>query len=142
MSVETKPAHYNEGAFQLSQEVLPEIQGIVAQALKVKGVDRAKDEKAYFKATRDIYRALVAAAAQQMLDDGASPQFILQRTGSSVQTGWELYLERHPEVKAKLEAEAIAKAKQAAFTVVSGGLSEEENGEDEENGEEGEENDF
>ncbi len=100
--------NYNPAAFALAVSLLSKVEALVSDTLKEQGVNREQDEKAYFQATRNLYRALVACATQRMLDDGATPQFVFERTGSSVQTGFELFLERHPEVKAKLEAEMAA----------------------------------
>jgi len=78
------------------------IKKMVDTALAAMEVDIKKDSKAYFKASRQIFKALVAAAAQRMLEDGANRQLL--RDTYSPEDAWGLFLELHPDIAAKVTA--------------------------------------
>lgn len=82
---------------------------MIDTTLKAMGVDLKKNPQAYYKGSRQVFKALMAAAAQRMLDDGANTR-LLQDTYNPLDA-WELYLTRHPDVAAKLQPKPPAKPK-------------------------------
>jgi hypothetical protein len=66
---------------------------------------------AYYAESRAVVAAIVAAAVQRMFEEGANYTLVKEATSKGVTEGWSLFLDAHPEVKAKIEAE---KAKEKA----------------------------
>jgi hypothetical protein len=79
------------------------VKTLVSTALKAMEVDIKKNPKAYYKASRQVFKALIAAAAQHILEDGGNRQLLADTY--SPEDAWTLYLARHPELAAKLAAQ-------------------------------------
>lgn len=80
------------------------ISKMIDTTLKAMEVDLKKNPQAYYRGSRQVFKALMAAAAQRMLEDGANTQ-LLQDTYNPLDA-WELYLTRHPDIAAKLNPKA------------------------------------
>jgi len=131
-------ADNNPKVLKIAKTLVADIKPMMDKALAALGVDLKKDEKEYYKTSRDLLRAVVACAAQKMMEDGANRSLVSQTirehaTGIS-EDAWALYLESHPEVMEKIKAEKAkateAEAKTAAnfkkanpLKVVQGGLN-------------------
>jgi hypothetical protein len=105
------------------------IKDLVDNALKMMKVGVNKDQKAYFKASRQVFKALAAAAAQRILEEGGN-QKLLEDTYSPADA-WALFLLRHPDIAAKLAAEKPGvplapgeKQKKLGLKLIEGGLPE------------------
>lgn len=83
------------------------IKNMVDTSLKAMGADFKKDPKKYYRASRQVFKAIVAAAAQRILEDGGNRK-LLEDTYSA-EDAWELFLELHPEIAAKIEPQAPPK---------------------------------
>jgi len=104
------------------------IKDLVDNALKMMKVDVKKDEKAYYKASRQVFKAIAAAAAQRILEEGGNKK-LLEDTYSP-NDAWVLFLSRHPDIAATMaaaEAKAAAKPggkqKKLGLKLLDGGLS-------------------
>lgn len=112
----------------IAKTVLPDVRTMVDAALKFQGVSLETDAPAYYKASRQVFRAFIACAAQRMLEDGAKRSLVRNTASSHAgEDGWELLLETHPEVKAKVQAELekLAAAKEeftSKFALMQGGV--------------------
>lgn len=84
----------------MAKGFLGDIGKMIDSALKELGVDLKKNPKAYYKSSRYVFKAIMAAAAQKMLDDGANTRLLADTYNPS--DAWELYLTRHPDIAAKL----------------------------------------
>jgi hypothetical protein len=94
------------------------IKNMFDTALKAMEVDIKKNPKAYYKASRMIFKALVAASAQRLLEDGANTKLLSDTYYP--RDAWELYLQLHPDIAAKLEPKPPPKPK-AKLQVIEGG---------------------
>lgn len=88
------------------------------------GVDKTKDQQAYYRASRYAFRGLVAAAAQRMFEDGADRKMVssLIDPYHIAEVGFEVFLDMHPEMKAKLMPEPKMPPAKHGFKVIDGGL--------------------
>ncbi len=107
-----------------------DLRTLVDDAIKLAGVDLKKDPKTNYKTSRMVFKAMMAAAAQRILEDGGN-QKLLEDTYST-EDAWSLYLLRNPEIAAKLEAQKpkappkpkTGKQKKLGLKLIEGGLSE------------------
>ena len=108
----------NKMAMEAAKELLPQVKALVDAYLVKLGADKAKDESAYFKASRYVFRGVVAAAAQRLHEDGANKGFVSEQASAAWSEAWHLFLDTHPEVKANIEKAAepllVAKVLEAA----------------------------
>lgn len=98
------------------------IKKMVDTALAAMEVSIKKNPKAYYKASRQIFKALAAAAAQHMLEDGANKQLL--HDTYSPDDAWELFLSLHPEIAAKIaaaEPKPPPKPSQKKLKLIEGG---------------------
>ena len=98
------------------------IKKMVDTALAAMEVNLKKNPKAYYKASRQIFKALTAAASQHMLEDGANKQLL--RDTYSPDDAWELFLGLHPDIAAKIAAakpKPPPKPKNISFKLIEGG---------------------
>jgi hypothetical protein len=89
-----------------------------------------KDQNAYFKASRKVFKALMAAAAQRMLEDGANRQLL--NDTYDPEDAWALFLHLNPAVAKKLaalEPKAPPKPSALDLKLIQGGAMEAPNGE-------------
>jgi len=113
----------NKMAMEAGKEFLPKVKEMVDAYLAKLGVDKAKDESAYFKASRYVFRGVVAAAAQRLHEDGADKRFVADQATASWSEAWHLFLDTHPEVKANIEKAAnMPKPQKSSGSKVVGGL--------------------
>ena len=100
-------------------------------------VDKAADPKSYFKVSREVLKALIAALTQRMFDDGANPALVGETLTKGGRIGWQVFLDAHPEIKAKVEKEQSAKATStmyaAGFNSGDGLEDGDDDGEDDDN---------
>lgn len=119
---------------KLATTLLPTVNELVSSTLKAQGVDLQQNAQVYYRMSRLVLRALVAAGTQRMFEDGANKALVRHTLRSS--DGWDLFLNTHPDIKAKVEAEqAEAKAALAAL------LQSEGVGDDEDDGDGGDDGD-
>lgn len=88
-------------------------------ALKAMEVDLKKDPKAYYKASRLVFKALMAASAQKLLEDGANRALL--RDTYSPEDAWVLFLDRHPAIAKKLAPPEPKAPPKPKFQVFEGG---------------------
>jgi len=110
----------NPNVLELAKAFLPEIRKMMDTEMaklgapadlgaKVKSGDATENEvAAYCKVSNTVLKAVMTAAMQRAMDDGASRGNVGKRLGTS--NGWDLFLERHPDIAAKVKAESEAKA--------------------------------
>lgn len=103
------------------------IKSLVDDAIKLAGANLKKDPKTYYKTSRMVFKAVTAAAAQRILEDGGNRQ-LLEDTYSPADA-WVLYLHRNPGIAAKLASEKLkvsikaGKQKKLGLKLIEGGLS-------------------
>lgn len=99
---------------ELAKQLLSQVLELVNQTIAAQGVSLSdEDKQPYYRASRQVLRAVVAAASQRMFEDGANPALV----GNTLRArdGWELFLSAHPDIAAKVAAEKEAKQKMLAM---------------------------
>lgn len=81
-----------------------EVSALVNAKLLALGVSLETDQKGYYKASRDVVKAVVGCAVQRMFSDGANPGMVYE-TAVSKNVGWELFLHNNPKIAAKVAKE-------------------------------------
>jgi hypothetical protein len=132
----------NPKVLELAKAFLPKIREMIDAEMAKLGAPAELGEKlkggtpqegsiaaTYYETSNIVLKAVVAAAMQRAMDDGANRGNVSRRLG--VQDGWVLFLERHPEVGEKMKAEQAAKeAKYAAYLAANPHDEDSDGGED------------
>jgi hypothetical protein len=98
---------------EIARTLAGSISPLMTNALLSLGVSLKKNPKEYYSTSRALLRAMVAASAQQMMEDGANrdlvAQTIYEHSNNIANSAWRLFLETHPEVAKQVAAEAAKK---------------------------------
>jgi hypothetical protein len=96
----------------IAMKLLPKITALVTAAMAEEGAPKGaklsvEEMPAYFDTSNTVLRAVFACAMQRAFEDGANRSNIMNRFTTI--DGWELFLNTHPEVVAKIAKEKAEK---------------------------------